>query len=89
MWVGFSFPPVCMLGVTFSMDGITIRLKDHHADKIIMMYKAEGGGLQAYGIFQKGYTYQIFICNDPLSKTYLSKSMSPLGFRVVELLDTE
>ena len=54
-----------------------------------MMYKAEGGGLQAYGIFQKGYTYQIFICNDPLSKTYLSKSMSPLGFRVVELLDTE
>ena len=38
--------------------------------KIRMTYKTEGTGLQADDIFQKGYTYQICICNDPAPKTY-------------------
>ena len=41
------------------------------------------------GYFQKGYTYQIFICKNPVSKTYLSKSMSPLDGRVMKRFDAE
>ena len=43
------------------MDEMIMRFKVNHADKIRMMYKAEGDGLQTDNIFQKGYTYQIFI----------------------------
>ena len=57
-----------MLGVTFYIDEMTMHFKGHHAEKIGMMYKAEGDGLQIDDIFQKGYTYQIFICDDPVSK---------------------
>ena len=32
--------------------------------------------------------YQIFMYNDTVSKTYLSKSLSPLGGRVMALFDT-
>ena len=52
-----------------------------------MTYKSDGYGLKIYDIFQKGYTYQIFMCNNPVSKKYLSKRLSPLGARGMELLD--
>ena len=42
-----------MLGVIFYIDEITIPFKSHHVDKIRMTYKADGDGLQIYGLFQK------------------------------------
>ena len=54
-----------------------------------MTYKAEDGGLQTYDIFQKEQTYQIFICNDPVSNKYLAKSLPPLDARVMEIFDTK
>ena len=53
-----------------------------------MIYKAKGDGLQREAIFQKGYTYQIFMYNNPVSKTYLSKRPSLLDDRVMSLFDT-
>ena len=61
--------------------------KGHNTYKIRMMHKAEGGGLQTDAVFQKGYTYQIFMCNYPVSKTYLSKRLLPLYARVMALID--
>ena len=78
MLLKFIIPPILMLGVAFYIDEMTIRFKGFHAYKKIMKYKAKGGGLQIYSIFQKGYTYQIFMLNDPLPKIYLAKRMLSL-----------
>ena len=84
----FIFPLICMHGFTFSMNEINMHFKGHHADKIMMTYKAEGDGLQTDTIFRKWYTYQIFMWNDPVPKTYLSKSLYPLDAKVMALFDT-
>ena len=88
MWMNFVFPLIWMLGVTFSMDEMTMRFKGHHTDRIRMTYKSEDDGLQAYDLFNKGYTYQIFMCNATVSKTYLAKRLSPLDAREMALFDT-
>ena len=56
-----------MLGVAFSIDEITMRVKCCHAKKR-MMYKEKGDGLQTHDICQKGYKYKVFVCNDPFPK---------------------
>ena len=64
MWIEFTFPLIWMIRVTISIDEMTMNFKGHHKDRIRMSYKQEGYGLQADASFQKGYTYQIFMCND-------------------------
>ena len=54
----------------------------------MMTYKAKGDLLQTYALCQKVYTYQIFMCNGPLPKTYVSKIMLPLHNRVMDSFDT-
>ena len=54
-----------MFCVTFSIDEMTVSFKGPQADKNRMTYKAKGGGLQTYAIFQKLYTYTIFMENYP------------------------
>ena len=56
MWMDFIFPLIWIIGVTFYMYEMTINFKVHHEEKIRMTYRAEGGGLQKYAIFQRGYT---------------------------------
>ena len=53
----------------------------------MMMYKAKGDVLQIYALFQKGYRYKIFMCNDPSPKTYLAKSILSLHARVMAFFD--
>ena len=89
MWMDFIFSLIWMLGVTFSMDEMTMRFKGQHEEKISMTYKEEADVLQTYDIFQKGYTYLIFIYNDPVSGTYFTKRLSPLDARVMKLFDDE
>ena len=65
MSMEFIFPLIWMLGVAFSIDEMTRHFKGHHTDKRRITYKEKGDGLQTYAICQKGYTYQIIMCNDP------------------------
>ena len=81
------FPLICIIGVNFSMDEMTMCFKGQNTDKIRMKYKGGGGGLQRDALFQKIYMYQILMCNYPVSKTHLYKSLSPLYFRVMALFD--
>ena len=66
MWVDSKFPLVLMLGVTFYMDEITIRFKDHHAEKISMAYKAKGGDYRQIIFFIKDthikYVFTMVLC---------------------------
>ena len=77
-----------MLGVTFSTDEMTVCFKGHHANRIKMTYKTDGDGLHTYDLFNKGYTYQIFMCNNTVSKTYLAKRLLPLDSREMAPFDT-
>ena len=52
-----------------------------------MIHKAKGDGLHTYDIFQKVYTYNIFMCNYTSPKIYLSKRMLPLHARVMDFFD--
>ena len=52
--------------VPVSIYEITMRFKGHSADKISTMYKSEVIRLQADALCQKGYTYEIFMCNYPV-----------------------
>ena len=61
MYMDFTFILIWMLGFTFYMNEMTVNFKGHHAEKIRMTYKSEGYGLHTDAIFQKGYTYQIFM----------------------------
>ena len=70
MLMDFIFRLICILGVIFYMDEMIINFKGHHAKKIRMTHETEYYGLHIDAIFQKGYTYKIFICNDPVSKIY-------------------
>ena len=38
-------------------------------------------------VFQKGYAYKIFMCNDPSTKIYTAKNMLPLHDRVLAFFD--
>ena len=53
-----------------------------------MIYRAKGDRLYTYVLCQKGYTYKIFMWNDPLPKTYLAKKILPLHARVMAFFDT-
>ena len=53
-----------------------------------MTCKAEGDVLQTCYILQKQYIYQIFMWNYPVSKTCLSKIMSPLDARFMAFFNT-
>ena len=55
-----------------------MHLKGNHVDRIRMTSKAEGNVLHTYAFFQKGYIYQIFMCNYTVSKAYLSIKISPI-----------
>ena len=57
------FPLIWMLYVAFSIKETIMNFKFNHADKIIIMNKEGGYGLQADALGQKGYTYQKIMCN--------------------------
>ena len=66
---------------------MTILFKGHHADRISMTYKSEDYRLQTYNLCQKGYTYQIIMWNNIVSKKHLAKILSPLDASFMDLFD--
>ena len=61
--------------------------KGDHKDKKHLMYKAEGGGFQAYEICQDGFTCHIFMINDPAPPKYTYQYLSPLHTIAMTLFD--
>ena len=71
-WMNFVFPLVWSIGVSFSIDEMTMRFKGKHKDKRRITYKAEGDGFQADALCDAGFTYQVFMRNDPAPKNILA-----------------
>ena len=60
----------------------------NHIDKLQITYKNEGDEFQADALCQEGYTFQVYMRNDPAPKDYIRKGLSPLHARVMSLFDT-
>ena len=76
-----------MLALAFSVDEMTMGFQGHHVDKRRITYKAEGDGFQCDALCQEGFTYQIYMRNDPAPAKYLKQGLSPLHSRVMALFD--
>ena len=48
-----------------------IRFQGKHVDKRQITYKNEGDGFQANALRQDGFTYKIFMRNDPAPLKYI------------------
>ena len=79
-----------MLALAFSIDEMTMGFQGHHIDidKRRITYKNEGDGFQCDALCQEGFTYQIFMRNDPTPKKYREQGLSPLHSTVMALFDT-
>ena len=51
MGMKFIFPLICMIGVSFYVDKITMRFKGNHLYKKRIMYKSEVDGFQEDALF--------------------------------------
>ena len=87
-WLNIICPLIWMLGVAFSIDEMTMRFKGRHEDKKRITYKAEGDGFQCDALCQEGYTYQVYMRNDPAPQKYMKQGLSPLHSRVMSLFDS-
>jgi len=87
-WLNFICSSLWLLGLAFSVDEMTMRFKGKHADKRRITYKNEGDGFQADALCQDGYTYQVYMRNDPAPSKYLNQGLSPLHSRVMALFDS-
>ena len=65
-----------------------MRFKGHHKDKKGITYKAEGDGFQCDALCEAGFTYQVYMRNDPAPRKYLKEGLSPLHARVMALYDS-
>ena len=77
-WLNFICPMVWLLGLAFSVDEMTMGFKGKYKDKLRITYKAEGDGFQADALCQEGFTYQVYMRNDPAPCKYLKQGLSPL-----------
>ena len=59
-----------------------------HVDKRCITYKNEGDGFQGDALCGDGFTYQVYMRNDPAPKKYLRQGLSPLYSRVMALFDS-
>ena len=85
--MNYIFPLIWLLGVAISIDEMAVRYNGHHNDMKCIIYKAEGYGFQVDALFQGGFTYHIFMRNDPSPPKYMDQCLSPLRARVVDLFD--
>ena len=84
----YIFPFIWLLGFEISIGEMTTRFKGNHKDKKRIAYNAEGDGFQADALCQDGFTYHIFIRNDPAPPKYVYQGLSPLHTRVTAQLYT-
>jgi hypothetical protein len=87
-WINYSCPKAWELGRALAVDEMTMRFKGKHKDKRRITYKAEGDGFQADALCDNGYTYQVYMRNDPAPSKYLKQGLSPLHSRTMALFDS-
>ena len=86
--MNFIFPVMWLLGKAFSIDEMMMGFQwKHHVDKRCITYKNEGDGFQGNALFGDGFTYQVYMRNDPAWKKYLHQGLLPLHSRVMALFD--
>ena len=64
-----------------------MRFQGQHKYKQRITYKSEGDGFQADALCDEGFTYQIYMRNDPAIKKYLKQGLPPLHSRAMALFD--
>ena len=84
-WLNYIPALVWLLGLEFLVGEMNIVFKGRHKDKKLITYKADGGGFQADALCQEGFTYQVYIRNDPVPSKYLRQGFSPFHLRVVSV----
>ena len=87
-WMNFIFPVVWLLGKAFSIDEMTMGFQGKHVDKRRITYKNEGDGFQGDALCGDGFTYQVYMRNDPAPRKYIRQGLSPLHSRVMALFDS-
>ena len=70
-WLNYTCPLIWLLGIAFSIDEMSMRFQGKHVDKRQITYKNEGDGFQANALRQDGFTYKIFMRNDPAPLKYI------------------
>ena len=86
-WINYIGPHCWDLGANFSVDEMTMRFKGCHSDKRRITYKKEGDSFQADALCDEGFTYQVYMRNDPAPRQYIRMGLSPLHSRVMSLFD--
>lgn len=88
-WMNAIFPEVWLVGVSFSVDEMTMGFQGKHADAKRITYKRAGDGFQCDALCSDGFTYQFYMRNDPAPKKWMQEQgLSPLHARVMSLFDT-
>ena len=77
-----------LIGLEFSVDEITLGFKGKNKDKLRITYNNEGDGFQADSLRKEGYTYQVYMRNNPAPLKYLKQGLSPLHLRFMNLFDS-
>lgn len=87
-WMNYLFPSIWLLALSISINEMTMQFQGQHANKRRITYKNEGDGFQCDALCQEGFTYQIFMRNNPAPKKYLKLGLSLLHSQVMALFDT-
>ena len=87
-WMNFLFFLVWALEIEFLIDKMTMCFKGKHHDKRRITYKQEGDGFQDDALCNAGFTYQVYMRNDPLLRKYRKEGLSPLHSRCMALFDS-
>ena len=62
-----------------------MRFQGQHKYKQRITYKAEGDGFRTDSLCDEGFTYQVYMHNNPEPKKYFKQGLLPLHSRVMEL----
>ena len=69
--MNYFFPVVWLLAKAFSIDEMTMGFQGKHVDKRRITYKNEGDGFQGDALCGDGFTYQVYMRNNPAPRNYL------------------
>ena len=87
-WINKIGPEAWDCGEYVSVDEMTMGFQGKHEHKLRITYKQEGDGFQCDALADSGYTYQVYMRNDPPPPKYLKQNLSPLHSRVMFLFDS-
>ena len=87
-WMNFIFRETWMLGISYSVDEMTMRFQGSHKEKIRITYKGGGYGFHFDAICQDGVCCQFYFRNHTAPSKCLKQGISPLYAIVMSLFDS-